>query len=233
MAFNTNASTAPAARKWFTRPGPIIGLALVLVLGFTFIANYIKWGNYGVQQENALAAQLDSNKNNLGQLTLKVREALKLAEINNEDLNDVLRNAIQGRYGENGAQTAVLFVQENYPGVYDPSMFKTVQQTILAGRTDFEAKQNILIDQARVYKNATEFFWSGFWLKVTGHPGKNFNWADYKPVLANDTQQKFDTKVDGGFIDTTPRDRRPQPPAAAPAPAPTQVEAPTPAPATK
>lgn len=211
MAFNTATANTPAASRSWLRPGPIISVILVVVLAVFFLSNYIKWGNYGASQENALTAQLDSNKNNMGQLTLKVKEAMKVAQVNNEDLNDIIRGAIEGRYGDEGTQNAMLWVKENYPGTYDPALYVNVQQAILAGRTDFEFKQNQLIEKVRIYKNATDFFWSGLWLKIAGYPRSTFNWDDYKPVVAGDTQQKFETKVDGGLIDTTLRERSPAP----------------------
>lgn len=199
MAFNTATANVPAKRSAWLNPSLIIPLVLVVFLAVIGFSNYIKYNNLGVTSENAIDAQYQSNENNLGQLVLKVKEALGIAKLNNAELDKVLKGAVQGRYGEGGAQQAMLWVKENYPGRYDPKLFVNVQQTVLAGRTDFETKQNLLIDKVRVYKNLTEFVWSGTWLKIAGFPRSTFDWNKYKPVLAEGTQKTFDTHVDTGI----------------------------------
>ena len=179
----------------------IAGLALVAFLAIFVISNFVKYQAIGVQAENSIDAQYQSNQNNLGQFTLKVKEALGVAKLNNAELERIIRSSLEGRYGSDGegAKQAMLWVQENYPGQYDPSLMANVQQTILAGRTDFETKQNLLIDKTQVYKTQTEVFWSGFWLRLAGFPRATFSWDKYKPVLAEGTKQTFDTKVDKGI----------------------------------
>lgn len=179
----------------------IMSCVVFVFLGFFLISNYLKYQAIGVKSENEIAALYQSNQNNLGQLTLKVKESLGVAKVNNKELENIIRSSLEGRYGTDGegAKQAMLWVNENYPGSYDPSLMKTVQQTILSGRTDFEVKQNILIDRVRVYKSLTEIFWSGFWLKLAGFPRSDFNWNTYKPVLANGIEKTFETKVDSGM----------------------------------
>ena len=203
MSFNTGYAPAAAAPKksWFG-PGMVaalIGLLLVGFLAIFVISNVFKYQKLGVESENQIEAMYKSNQNNLGQFVLKVKESLGVAKLNNEGLDNTIRNALTGRYGDGGAQQAMLWVKENYPGAYDPSLMKTVQQTILAGRTDFEQKQNLLIDRVRVYKNDTELLWSGTWLKLVGFPRSSFDFDKYKPVVASSTAKTFETKVDEGI----------------------------------
>ena len=205
MAFNTATANIPTAPKksWFG-PGlitAIIGLVLVGFLAIFAFTNFLKYQRIGVQSENEIAALYTSNQNHLGQLTLKVKESLGVAKLNNAELERVIRSSLEGRYGNDGegAKQAMLWVKENYPGAYDPSLMVNVQQTILAGRTDFQAKQDILTDKVRVYKNQTEIFWPSFWLKLAGFPRSGFNFDTYKPVLAEGTKETFDKKVDTGI----------------------------------
>lgn len=179
--------------------GLLIPLVLVAFLGFIAISNYLKYQAIGVQTENAIAAQYTANQNHLGQLTIKVKEALGVAKLNNAELERVIRGAIEGRYGDDGSQQAILFVMENYPGAYDPSMMVNVQQTILAGRTDFQVKQDLLTDKVRLYKNQTEVFWPSMWLRFAGFPRADFNFDTYKPVLAEGTAETFEKKIDTGM----------------------------------
>lgn len=204
MAFNTSTANAPALpvkRPFYFRPGPIISILLVGFLTWFVLNNIFSWQATGVRQENGIQAQLKSNKNDMGQHVLTVKEALGVAKVNNAELEKVIRSALEGRYGNDGegAKAAMLWVTENYPGTYDPSMMKTVQQTIIAGRVDFQAKQDILIDKVRVYKDMTDTLYSGTWLKLVGFPRASFKWEDYEPVVAEGTKEMFETKVDKGI----------------------------------
>lgn len=188
-------------RPFYFNPAIIISTAVALFLGLFLFSNYIKYQEIGVKSENELETMYQSNQNHLGQLSLKVKEALGVAKLNNAELNKLVTDAVRGRYGNEGesANQLMLWVQENYPGMYDPSLMLNVQQAILAGRTDFQAKQDMLLDRRRVYENLTQVFWSGLWLKFAGFPRENFNWKRYDPVLAEGTAEIFEQKVDKGF----------------------------------
>lgn len=179
--------------------GAIVSAVVVLFIAVFLFSNYIKYANLGVASENAIETQYKANQNKLGQLSLKVKESLGVARVNNEELERIIRSSLEGRYGNDGegAKQAMLWVQENYPGQYDPTLMVNVRQTILAGRTDFETAQNLLLDKVRVYKNQTEFFWSGFWLKMAGYPKIDFK--KYDPVISKHAQKAFETKIDEGF----------------------------------
>lgn len=200
MAFNSNTDKPNTPkRSWFLNPALIIGLIAVLGIGFFLVSQVVNTINGAVVMENNIKAQSASNQNNLGQFTLKVKEALGVAKVNNEALDKIIKDSLQGRYGDDGAgaKQAMLWVKEAYPGTYDPSLMKTVQQTILSGRTDFEANQNILIDKVRIYENQLGFVWSGFWLKILGYP--KITLADYKPVISAHAEAAFKTKIDPGI----------------------------------
>ena len=199
--FNTNTASVPAKRSFFLAPGFIIGAILLAFLAFFVITNWVKYNDIGVTAENSIDAQYKANQNHLGQLTLKVKEALGVAKLNNAELERIIRSSLEGRYGNDGegAKQAMLWVKENYPGTYDPSLMLNVQQTILAGRTDFQAKQDLLIDKVAVYKTQTETVWSGFWLGLSGFPRPTFDYKRYEPVLAEGPAETFEKKIDEGM----------------------------------
>jgi hypothetical protein len=202
MAFNTsNTPSAPKKTPFYLSAGFLIPLVLVLFLGWIGISNFLKYQEVGVKSENTIGAMYQSNQSFMGQQVLKVKEALGVAKLNNEGLEKVIRSALEGRYGNDGqgAKQAMLWVQENYPAKYDPQLFVNVQQTILSGRTDFQARQELLIDRVRVYKDQTEIFWPSLWLRLAGFPRATFNFDTYKPVLAEGTEEMFKRKVDTGI----------------------------------
>ena len=116
MAFNSNNVNTPKKRPFFLSAGFLIATVLVVFLGFFVVSNYLKYQSIGVTSENEIDAQYASVQNNLGQLTLKVKEALGVAKLNNAELENIIRSSLEGRYGSDGegAKQAMLWVKENY-----------------------------------------------------------------------------------------------------------------------
>lgn len=197
MAFNNSNPSIPQKRSFWLSPGFLITAVLLVVLGFGLVRTIVGTINGAVTTENGIKAQSKVNQNNLASFTTKTKEALGVAKVNNAALNDIIKNSLTGRYGEGGSQQAMLWIKENYPGQYDPSMMKNVQQVIIAGRTDFEANQNILTDKVRIYENQLGYVWSGFLLHTLGYP--KIKLEDYRPVLNASTEQAFKTKIDEGM----------------------------------
>lgn len=199
--FNTNTANVPTKRSIWLSPGLLIPLIGALFLAIFVFSNYVKFNDLGVSTENSIEAQYTANQNFLGQQTLKVKESLGVAKLETKALDSIIRGALEGRYGSDGegAKQAMLWVQEQYPGAYSNALYVNVQQTILAGRTDFQVKQDLLTDKVAAYKTLTESVWSGFWLKLAGFPRSTFKFEKYAPVLAEGTKEIFQNKVDPGI----------------------------------
>lgn len=177
----------------------VLGLLAVLVLGIAgaFFASYVSAYNYGNSMENQLKAVQTDNRNILAQYGQKVMEVAQVPNMYADDVQRVTREAIEGRYGENGSQAMFQWLQEQNPQL-DASLYAQIQQVIEAGRNNFENGQRRQIDIRRQYETALGTFWQGMWLKFAGYPKINLD--DFNIVSTGRADEAFRTKQEDGPI---------------------------------
>lgn len=184
-----------------------------------------------VRREQALSAQYQDNQNELSTYISTIKETIGVADRNTEALDQVLADAIKGRYdGETSAQpgTGALFsaITEAYPDLTSLSMpYAKVQDAIISGRQAYKNAQTKLLDMLREYETWKN---SGFihsrMVALVGAPSDNLRAQIgtavsrgpdaldqmYLIVLAGEAQDAYtsgtmdplDLGVDGGFGDT-------------------------------
>lgn len=167
----------------------VFGVIIAIAVG-SFVSNY----NYGNRAENVIKAEYQNMENILAQYSLKVKEVAQVPGMMADDLSRVVRDAMSGRYGDNGSQATFQWIQENYPGQIGPSVYKQIQQVMEAGRNKFENAQTKFIDTKRQYETNLGYLWKGFWLRVAGYPKINLD--DYKIITSGHAQEAFETGVD-------------------------------------
>ena len=177
----------------------VLGLLAVLVLGIggVIFASYVSAYNYGNNMENQLKAVQTDNRNILAQYGQKVMEVAQVPNMYADDVQRVTREAIEGRYGENGSQAMFQWLQEQNPQL-DASLYAQIQQVIEAGRNNFENGQRRQIDIRRQYETALGTFWQGMWLKFAGYPKINLD--DFNIVSTGRADEAFRTKQEDGPI---------------------------------
>ena len=172
-------------------------LGVVLVLGAVIFFSYVSAYNYGNATEQALIAQKDENRNKLAQYGQKVLEVAQVPEMYKNDVLEVTKAAIEGRYGQDGSKAAFQFLVEQNPSL-DASLYKQIQQVIEAGRNDFQAGQTRLIDLRRSYQTALGSFWKGMWLGIAGYPKVKL--SDFDIVSTGRADDAFKNKREDGPI---------------------------------
>lgn len=171
-----------------------IGIAAVgLILSFTSLVmvvvfSYISAFNYGNKTEQELISILENNKNIYSQGTQKVLEIAQVPGMYAEDLTKLIKQDIEGRYGDQGSKASVQFLKEHEIKL-DPSMYAKIQQAIEGFRDDFKNNQTRLIDVKRVYQTSLGSFWDGTWLRVAGYP--KIDLTKYVPVTTETTEKVF------------------------------------------
>lgn len=174
-------------------------LAIVAILGGIVaipgcgIYNAAKTGN---RLENGITAQYEENQNKLSALSNSVLEAVQVPELAKNDLKEVIKSAMEGRYGSDKNLLAKS-VTEAYPGAIDPSLYVKIQNLIESGRRDFAAEQTKMIDKTRVYKTALGEPIGGLFLSFAGYPKINLD--DYKIIVSDYTADSFAKKRDSGL----------------------------------
>ncbi len=176
--------------------GVIIAIAIVLCLAVPAIFGYVSAYNLGNRTENQLNAMLENNENIYANGTQKVIEIAQVPSMYAEQVSKVTREAIQGRYGQDGSKAVFQFLQEQNPQL-DPAMFAKIQVVIEEFRNKFELAQRDMIDVKRSYKTQLGSLWTGFWLGVAGYPKVDMN--KFEIVTTERARQTFDTKRDQGI----------------------------------
>ncbi len=185
--------------KMIKSTGAIVLAVLLLLAGavtLLVVGSYVTAANYGAQAENDLQATLDNNKNILSNYTLKVQEMAQVPEMYRDDLLKIVTATFEGRYGEGGSKATWQWLQEQNPNL-DPALYNRLQQTMEAGRNEFQVAQTGLLDKKRVYNTNLDYVWKGFWLGVAGYPKIDLN--EIKIITETSTQTKFATGVDSAI----------------------------------
>ena len=169
-------------------------LGVVVVVAFIALGSFISNYNYGNRAEKALQAEYTNMENILAQYSLKVREVAQVPGMKTEDLQKVTRDAMSGRYGENGSKAVFQWIQENYPGQVTDATYVQIQQVMEAGRNEFKNAQTKFIDGKRAYETNLGYLWKGFWLNLAGYP--KIDLAKLKIISSGHAQKAFETGVD-------------------------------------
>lgn len=221
----------PFIAKILASPKLIALVASGLVAALVLIAFFVALnGNQKtmVSKEQALSAQYQDNQNELSTYVSTIKESLGVADRNTEALDQVLSDAIKGRYdGETTAEpgTGQLFsaIVEAYPDLQGVSLpYAKVQDAIFSGRQAYKNTQTKLLDMLRDYETWKN---SGFihskLVAMVGAPSDNLRAQIgtavsrgqdaldqmYIIVLAGEAQDAYtsgtmdpmDLNIDGGF----------------------------------
>ena len=176
--------------------GVIIAIAIVLCLAVPAIFGYVSAYNLGNRTENQLTAMLGNNENIYANGTQKVIEIAQVPSMYAEQVSKVTREAIQGRYGQDGSKAVFQFLQEQNPQL-DHAIFAKIQVVIEEFRNKFELAQRDMIDVKRMYNTQLGSLWTGFWLGVAGYP--KVDMKKFEIVTTERARQTFDTKRDQGI----------------------------------
>ena len=142
-----------------------VGIVIVIVSMFLFVVvllgsiySYVNGlYNNSVSYETQLNVQYLSNQNYLSAYISGFYEKLELVKFQSEKLNQVLLDAVKGRYDKGGFKIGSSFftaIREAYPEQSLAGLMKSfdkVNNYISAGREGYRAVQDKLLDQLRAY----------------------------------------------------------------------------------
>lgn len=169
----------------------LVGGAIFVLIFALFAVSFITANNTANALEKSIQASYKSSQVFLAQYGLTVAEATQVPAMARDDAQVLIRAAIEGRYGKDGAKAVFQSIQEQNPTV-DPALYTKLLQIIEAGRNQFKIKQDVVIDQKRVYETALGTFWTGRFMGFAGFP--KIDLAQYEPVLTNQAVEAFQTK---------------------------------------
>lgn len=177
--------------------GALVALLVVGGIVAVLAASYISNFNYGNRTERQIEATHTDNRNVLAQYSTRIIEMAQVPDMYKEDVMEIYEGALTGRYGENGSQAMFQFLQEQNPQI-DASLYTNIQQSMEAGRNQFQNSQTRLIDLKRGYETKLGSFYSGFWLNIAGYP--RIDLADFNIVVNDHSNEAFETGLDNGIV---------------------------------
>lgn len=204
--------------------GAIVALLLIVIVSFISSINTTR--NTLIQKEQALVGEYKSNQNELSTYTNQVKESLGVADIGNDKVGQILKDAISGRYdgnmqpGTGGSMFSA--ISEAYPDLTaNTAMYAKVQDQVIAGRNAYKNTQNKLIDRARDYETwiQSDIVRSFIVKNILGAPTQNLkiNIGETtlrgqdaldklsQPIMSSDAIKSYDTGVSDPVITSTPK----------------------------
>lgn len=151
----------PEQRKKYITFGVIGAVILALIITGLSIYGTINDARGGaITRENSIVAAYTDNKNELSKNILVINESLGIADRQSEVLNEILSDAIQGRYdgemqpGTGGSMFSA--IAEAYPDLTATTeTYAKVQDEVSSQRASFKSHQSKLIDMIGEYKTWT------------------------------------------------------------------------------
>jgi len=155
MSENITTSSKPKWVKW-----AVTGGIAVVILGIilSFVGTIDSLRNTRIEKENSLVAQYKTNQNELSTYILTFKETLGVAVEANDKLEEILLEAVKGRYGDdaNGVDptggTMFSAIAEAYPDLTaNADLYSQVQKIVVEGRDKYKNQQNKLMDMVNNY----------------------------------------------------------------------------------
>jgi len=168
----------------------VVGILAAIII--PVVVMLVNAANYGNRTEVEIKKVWENNQNVLGQYTLKVQEIASVPAMYKDDLKDVMTSVMTARMGQDGSKATFQWFKEHNINI-DASMYTKIQQTIEAGRNEFQTQQTRLIDIKGTYQTSLGSIPRGWLLSLAGYP--KINLAEYQPVVAEDTRAVFKAGV--------------------------------------
>lgn len=127
-------------------------LAFIFIIVIGVVGAMILTYNSLQQQKNHIDMLYDTNQTELSTYTLTIMEKFKINDKYKNDVVEVVRETMNGRYGNETNSPLLKFIKEqNIP--FDSKMYLDLMNTISAGRKEFAIKQNERTNSCRQYRN--------------------------------------------------------------------------------
>ena len=188
-----------------------LGAAALVVISMFLYVNGVR--NTGITFETGLTAQYLDNQNNLSAYISGFYEQLGVANLKSDKLDQILTDAIKGRYeGAGGFGKGGGFfnaISEAYPDLAGLNTYDKIMDYVSAGRESYKATQSKLLDMLRSYDawRAQGLIRSTVVASVLGVPsdrliarigetelhGRDALKKMYEIVLASDAKKAYET----------------------------------------
>ena len=194
---------------------------LTVIFGFWAIATYTNVRNEGNKLELALTAKYSSIQADYGQWRLGVTDQLGIAREKSAAMDEILRNAIEGRYNKAGSpdvDSGKLFsaISEAYPDLTGLNIYDKIMEFVKQGREKFgqnQAEMQQLIQGYNTWRTTGSFLHPTFasWLFPSDnlkarvgdkvYTGEEALEKMSRVIVGGDTTQIFDSGEDKPVVE--------------------------------
>ncbi len=174
----------------------VVGI-IVLCIGIAIFGSFISANNTAATMESDIQAQQTQSENVLGQYAPKLKEALGVTKLQTSAVADVISRANESRYGKEGSEASVQWIQEQNPNL-DQGSYRRILDMIEAGRNDFANAQKIKTDKIRQYRTTLNLFPGRMFYSILGYPTPGFFEKYDKIVISDHAADAFQTGRDNG-----------------------------------
>lgn len=133
-----------------------VALVIVAIVAMVFYSKVNGLRNTAISKETALVSQYKDNQNELSTYILQFKETMGVANVGADRLEDILVDAVKGRYdgnmepGDSGSMFSA--IAEAYPDLTATSeSYAKVQDLVVSGRNAYKNQQTKLLDMIRDY----------------------------------------------------------------------------------
>jgi hypothetical protein len=175
--------------------GKIIGIALLGMVSIgimSVVGGYVSAYNTANSLEQQIKAAWTNNENILASYSTRLREAAQVTEMQRDDVRDVLSGAISARYGTDGSQATMQWIQEQNPNL-STDVYTQLMRLVEAGRIEFRVGQTSLIDKKRAYETALGSLFQGTMMSFAGFPRIDLD--EYQIISTNYARGAFETGI--------------------------------------
>lgn len=161
-------------------------VGIVAILFFSYVASHNRGNAFEADLRKSHAAM----ETTLSSCTTDIRNISKIPDQYAEQLKDVIKAEMDGRYGGQGTDRVAKFVSER--GInFDSSMLQKVQNRVSACETQFKNAQDRMADTREEYNKALGSFWGGQFMSLAGYPKMDLD--KFKVIMDESSARQFET----------------------------------------
>jgi hypothetical protein len=172
-------------------------IGLFSIIGITMLIAYVSAANDGNRTEVALKAKWSDYEGVYAQYGQKVAELAGVTDMAKNDIVDVVKAALSGRYGPDGSKAVFQMIKEVNPSV-DPSLYRTIQTEIISGRNELVQNGRQVLDIKRSYETKLGTMPGSFFYRMAGYP--MIDLSIYKPISTERASETFKNGKESGTV---------------------------------
>lgn len=173
--------------------GIVVGclLAVILLGGGSLFLMYQSLHDGAITSEATIQQKDEESVNTLSRVNVSIANLVGNATAYSEEVKEVIKAAVEGRYGAKGSQAVFQMIQEQNPEV-KTVLREKLADVITGGQREFEIAQTRKIEVCTAYRKELGYLVKGTLLRIAGFPKLVMD-KSCQVVSDSKTRDAFDT----------------------------------------